>query len=501
MAETAPVVNARAFATGERGRMVAGGAAAYAVLCLGVALASLNHLPNAPARATVELGLLGLCALATVSFARPLATGPEAYWRLLQVALVAMGWSYAFGAITDFGGGRTASALAGVGLLCALPPLVAALAVYTAAHCRSDHGLTALLDIAILVISLLAITAPPILAPLLHHGGLRALAVGVAWTCDLAIVAGGGWLTLGWLRPRDHPEFAALVALMGGALLVASLQLLLALHGAVIPPWWLTALMGPGYLLGAAAPDALPAVVARRGAPLAWSAGRTWLPVVPAAVLILAALGTVAVGATGGGPRALTGGALVVSALVLARQLLLVHDHRRLLAQRSGQALRDPLTGLLNRRAFNEELRARLRRGPGPGAAFRLTLLDLDRLKEINDGPGGHGAGDTALIDTARALTGAARREDRVYRIGGDEFALLLPRAGRTGAERLVRTALTALAARPEPLTFSAGGASWPDDAGGAPELYDIADRALYQAKRAARPLVLGALAAGPRTA
>ncbi|HUY60557.1 MAG TPA: GGDEF domain-containing protein [Candidatus Dormibacteraeota bacterium] len=483
------MVSVRAAASSFRWRLFAIGAVGYVALCLRVADASAHRLPNAPARGEIEMGLLGLCLLIFLSLARWQPTRPVAYWRLLQAALVAMGWTYGFGAYADLVGSRAAGMLSGIGLLAAFPLLVAAVAVYTAAHCRFDRGLTALLDIAILVTSLLAIFAPPVLGPLLHHGGLRALAVGIGWSCDLAIVAGGGWAVLGWLRPREHPQFVGLIALLGGAFLVVSVQLALAVRGAMIPPWWLTALMGPGYLLAIAGPEVLRTTSPHpRTVPPAWTATRTWLPFIPASGLILAALAAVAVGATGGVARALTGGALVVSALVVARQLLLVRDHRQLLAQRSDEALLDPLTGLRNRRAFDEDLQAPVRHGPAALGTFRLILLDLDRLKEINDGSGGHGAGDVALIDTARALTAAARQDDRVYRIGGDEFALLLAGGGGPGLGRVVVAAAAELRARSEPLTFSAGSATWPRDGWTSAELFEVADRALYRAKRATRP-------------
>jgi diguanylate cyclase (GGDEF)-like protein/PAS domain S-box-containing protein len=98
-------------------------------------------------------------------------------------------------------------------------------------------------------------------------------------------------------------------------------------------------------------------------------------------------------------------------------------------------SIHDPLTGLYNRAYFEEEL-ARLERG----RKFPVSVLvaDLDGLKKIND-QFGHAAGDQALCQAARLLQGAFRAEDGLARIGGDEFAVLLPRVGRFEAEEVVQ--------------------------------------------------------------
>jgi diguanylate cyclase (GGDEF)-like protein/PAS domain S-box-containing protein len=160
----------------------------------------------------------------------------------------------------------------------------------------------------------------------------------------------------------------------------------------------------------------------------------------------------------------------------------------------------DPLTGMLNRRSFDEALEAQLahvRRYKGSGA---LLIVDLDRFKQINDDLG-HAAGDEALRAVSRILASNLRETDTVgrdegglvARLGGDEFALLLPEADAAGAEAVGQRLVAALAAEPlrigdreVRLGISVGVATF--DAGGgrsAEELLAAADRAMYVVKAA----------------
>jgi diguanylate cyclase (GGDEF)-like protein len=148
----------------------------------------------------------------------------------------------------------------------------------------------------------------------------------------------------------------------------------------------------------------------------------------------------------------------------------------------------DALTGLLNRGQFDERLAAATALFQRHGRRFSLVLVDLDGFKQINDAHG-HAAGDRAIQAAARVLCGDVRREDASFRVGGDEFAVLMPEVGLAGAvvlaERL-RGQLAGGALRgrggPVRMTASFGLAEATD--GGA-NVYDRADEALYAAKRA----------------
>ncbi len=142
----------------------------------------------------------------------------------------------------------------------------------------------------------------------------------------------------------------------------------------------------------------------------------------------------------------------------------------------------DALTGLRNHGAFQRELGALIERG----TAFALVMLDLDAFKAYND-THGHPAGDALLVRIATAMREAIREGDRVYRYGGDEFAVLLPDTDGAGAREVaerVRAAVAPLTASTGPIvTVSAGIALHPDDGREKDELVSAADRALYLAK------------------
>ncbi len=157
-------------------------------------------------------------------------------------------------------------------------------------------------------------------------------------------------------------------------------------------------------------------------------------------------------------------------------------------------ALRDPLTGLFNRRALDAFLDRERQWALRHDRPLSLVLLDLDHFKPIND-RFGHAAGDRVLVAVADALRTTVRRSDVAARLGGDEFAIVLPDTAARDALRLgrrIRRALAAVAvpvpgAAPVTVTASAGVADIEQSRGETQLMLRLADAALYRAKRAGR--------------
>lgn len=147
----------------------------------------------------------------------------------------------------------------------------------------------------------------------------------------------------------------------------------------------------------------------------------------------------------------------------------------------------DAQTGLANHGAFQRDLAARVEGDEGDSERFAVLMMDLDCFKEYNDRLG-HLAGDDLLHRVGMAIYGAARSDDRVYRYGGDEFALILPGANSVQAARVgdrVRRAVATLTPDDPRVTITIGVAGYPDDATDRAGLIAAADSALYYGKRA----------------
>jgi diguanylate cyclase (GGDEF)-like protein len=154
----------------------------------------------------------------------------------------------------------------------------------------------------------------------------------------------------------------------------------------------------------------------------------------------------------------------------------------------------DPLTGLGNRRAFDEAVEIEFARARRSGGGVSLILLDVDHFKSFNDRHG-HQAGDEALVEVARVLSGAARSEDRACRIGGEEFALLLSGAHDGSAATVAERVRRGVEGRHLPygrLTVSLGVATCGGD-GDPAQLMAAADERLYAAKAQGRNRVVAA--------
>jgi len=153
-------------------------------------------------------------------------------------------------------------------------------------------------------------------------------------------------------------------------------------------------------------------------------------------------------------------------------------------------AVTDPLTGLYNRRLFAETFEKELNRARRYTQPLGLVTLDLHRFKEVND-KHGHPRGDEVLRAAAATLKKALRTSDSAFRIGGDEFALLLPQTDSAQALALSRRVETVFAEMLQPLQLAVtvamdhGVAIFPQDAEQADQLIRIADERLYRLKHA----------------
>jgi diguanylate cyclase (GGDEF)-like protein len=191
-----------------------------------------------------------------------------------------------------------------------------------------------------------------------------------------------------------------------------------------------------------------------------------------------------------------SGAALVVGATVMSRTISpLIANQTELQVRYEAavaDALREPLTGLGNHRAFHEELDRQVEAALRYGTPLSLMLIDLDEFKTVND-TRGHAGGDRILRGFGELLSSTLRRADRAYRIGGDEFAVILPHTDLDGAHIVGRRVL-AQALQPalrvedlQPVSFSAGLSSLPERADTRAKLFSQADAALYAAKRGGR--------------
>jgi diguanylate cyclase (GGDEF)-like protein len=179
---------------------------------------------------------------------------------------------------------------------------------------------------------------------------------------------------------------------------------------------------------------------------------------------------------------------------LLADQLAVAIQNARDYREKMEQAIRDPLTGLLNHRAFQERLGSELARARREGYEVALVALDLDHFKPINDRCG-HAVGDEALRAFARTISTSLRASDIAGRVGGDEFMVAMHGTSVSEAQDVVsrlRAALAAITVGPtrETLTISAGIAMYPRAAEYQADLMRFADGAMYWSKSRGRDRV-----------
>lgn len=157
-------------------------------------------------------------------------------------------------------------------------------------------------------------------------------------------------------------------------------------------------------------------------------------------------------------------------------------------------AIHDALTGLYNKRFFESRLPEEYARSSRHHRSLSLILIDIDHFKHINDSYG-HVFGDHVLTEVAKTLAQTARKDESVARVGGEEFCIILTDCGEkcalVAAERFQRAIravrVTTPQGEPMPITASSGVASSETSPGNEWQLYQVADAAMYRAKKAGR--------------
>jgi diguanylate cyclase (GGDEF)-like protein len=182
-----------------------------------------------------------------------------------------------------------------------------------------------------------------------------------------------------------------------------------------------------------------------------------------------------------------------ISLAALLGALVLIWSRNERMRELKREASQDPLTGLKNRRRFEEDLHRELARSHREGSTGALLMLDLDNFKRVNDSLG-HPVGDRVIEEIAGVLGGRTRESDVLARVGGDEFAIVLPNSGEAEAQQVAESIATAIREHvPQPeevpqITISVGIALF---GAGTEASFDSvlsdADAAMYAAKDAGR--------------
>jgi diguanylate cyclase (GGDEF)-like protein len=319
-----------------------------------------------------------------------------------------------------------------------------------------------------LISALLTLAVLPLAGPTVPLGGLGWIVAAVS-----CLVAFGGAAML--LR-RDRVSYGALLA--GTYLALVQIGVVQWLAGGLEAPYWVLYVLPTMHVAAIHPPRRIAvfivALIAATGAPLAYDG---WDAATAAAFLL--------------------GVLLWVGTAVITYRLMREVRAQRVESQREEDHARrvarlDPLTGLSNRRAFDEAIGEQIAEARETGRPLSVLLADLDRFKQINDDYG-HVNGDSCLRQVARAIQGCVRVTDACFRWGGDEFAVLLPTADSERADELcrrIRAEVQSSCRGPDgsPLSVSCGHTQL-DEGMDAENLVAAADLALLTLKRA-RPEV-----------
>lgn len=212
-----------------------------------------------------------------------------------------------------------------------------------------------------------------------------------------------------------------------------------------------------------------------------WRGGAAAAGAALALTVFWAVLQDVPLGAVGYTARAATFGSVgLLGGLQAEQRRTLLEERERLVGELQATAMRDHLTGLANRHAWEERFAHELRSASRTAKPLSLAVIDVDGLKRVNDSLG-HGHGDRLIQRCAEACRSATRETDFVARLGGDEFLVLLTDCRASGAREVAERMLDAVG---ENHSFSIGIATWDGQESGE-ELVSRADQAMYAAKAA----------------
>jgi diguanylate cyclase (GGDEF)-like protein len=475
-------------------------AALLATGLYGLALFSLAH-GSELERTMSDLGMVaaglaaGGCAL--VAARRQRLARARWSWLLTGLGLASYALGDAYWSWAELAAGRppTVPSWADLGYLAMVPLALAGILLRPVLRPRDLSRRLLLLDATIVISCLTALSWTLVLRPLFADLDTDPVVQAITLAYPLGDVALAFCLAMLILRSAgSQPSHPLLVIGWGAMALADSAYLALTAQDAYFSGYptdlaWFGGLML--LAVGAWADPPLPTMPATTAPDL----GHPWRFAAPAA--LLAGSGTVAwlapLLADGRRPEvdqlavALGALALLVRYITGHRDTALAHRFERARREEAQTvALRDPLTGTANRRAFDATLADLVDRARETGQTFALALIDVDHFKQFND-TYGHAAGDDALREIVRIVRGEARASDLVARLGGDEFAVLVPQVGAEPFVDLVAHLRRALRAG-TCVSGSVGGASWRPGMGSARELVEAADRDLYEAKRH-RPL------------
>jgi diguanylate cyclase (GGDEF)-like protein len=295
------------------------------------------------------------------------------------------------------------------------------------------------------------------------------------------------------VAPAGAPR--AQIAAIGVCAVAVALFLLLAYDR--IPSWGFQGLLAAGALLVAWAVQVSGDTASPYSMFYFWiaiyafyflSRSEAWLQTALVAVAYLAVL----LLSSDAGTAPVVQWALVTAVLVVAGGFVGAQraHAQRVIDRLSNAARTDSLTGLMNRRGFEELFATELERARRTGRPLSVLICDLDAFKAVND-KYGHAAGDRALEKLSAVLQRAKRRIDSAARVGGEEFAVIAPDSDQHAAyilaERMRREVRECFAAEPFELTLSVGLATFPRHGESAEALIGGADEALYAAKKLGR--------------